>query len=240
MIEKQVKISDIKRNPANPRIIRDEKYSKLLNSLLVFPKMLQARPIVVDKQMVVLGGNMRLKALQEIATFDNDELYARLSKINEWKEKDKSEQTEIFDFWLDFATTKKLNIAVADDFSDKEASAFIIKDNNNYGDWDYDLLNNWDSDLLEDWGVECIEEDTNIVDFDFTPPSTSIKGTSSVRLSDKEGFVFRLGNRTHFIDENHRLYKYTKELSQIMDDFEREELEEILCVILKKYTSLGR
>lgn len=158
MIEKQVKISEIKRNPANPRVIRDEKYTKLLNSLLVFPKMLQARPIVVDKQMVVLGGNMRLKALQEIATFDNDELFARLQKINEWKEKDKSEQTEIFDYWLDFTTTKKLNVAIADDFTDKEASAFIIKDNNNFGEWDYELLNNWDSELLEDWGMETPED----------------------------------------------------------------------------------
>ena len=168
MIEKKVKISEIKRNPANPRVIRDDKYTKLLNSLLVFPKMLQARPIVVDKQMVVLGGNMRLKALQEIATFDNDELFARLQKINEFKEKDQSEQTEIFDFWLDFATTKKLSVAVADDFTDKEASAFIIKDNNNFGEWDYDLLNNWDSELLEDWGVDVDfaieEEETQIVE----------------------------------------------------------------------------
>ncbi|MBO7713563.1 MAG: ParB N-terminal domain-containing protein [Methanobrevibacter sp.] len=101
MIEKQVKISEIKRNHANPRVIRDEKYTKLMNSLLVFPKMLQARPIVVDKQMVVLGGNMRLKALQEIATFDNDELFARLQKINEWKIRFLS-TAKILCQWLDF------------------------------------------------------------------------------------------------------------------------------------------
>ena len=237
MIEKQVKISEIKRNPANPRVIRDEKYTKLLNSLLVFPKMLQARPIVVDKQMVVLGGNMRLKALQEIATFDNAELSARLQKINEWKEKGKDEQTAIFDCWIDFATTKKLNVAVADDFTDKEASAFIIKDNNNVGEWDYDLLNNWDSELLEDWGMDV---DVNIVDYNFSPQSGRTKGESAVRLSGADGFVFRLGNRTQFIDKKNPLFEYTQELSRIIDDFETEQLEELLCEILTKYTSYGR
>tara|TARA_R100001086_G_C11758307_1_gene237355 strand:+ start:85 stop:672 length:588 start_codon:yes stop_codon:yes gene_type:complete len=60
-----VKISKIKRNPNNPRLIKDDKFNKLVNSIKEFPEMLNIRPIVVNEQMIVLGGNMRLKACQE-------------------------------------------------------------------------------------------------------------------------------------------------------------------------------
>jgi len=60
-----VKIEDIKKNPNNPRYIKDDKYKKLVKSIVEFPEMLQIRPIVVDADNMVLGGNMRLKACQD-------------------------------------------------------------------------------------------------------------------------------------------------------------------------------
>jgi ParB-like chromosome segregation protein Spo0J len=60
-----VKISDVKSNPNNPRIIKDDKFQKLVKSIKEFPEMLNIRPIVVNADMVVLGGNMRLKACKE-------------------------------------------------------------------------------------------------------------------------------------------------------------------------------
>ena len=60
-----VKITEIKSNPNNPRIIKDDKFKKLVKSIQEFPQMLKLRPIVVNKDMVVLGGNMRLKACKE-------------------------------------------------------------------------------------------------------------------------------------------------------------------------------
>jgi hypothetical protein len=62
---KTVKLSEIKSNPNNPRIIKDDKFRKLVNSIQEFPKMLEIRPIVVNADMIVLGGNMRLKACKE-------------------------------------------------------------------------------------------------------------------------------------------------------------------------------
>ena len=62
---KTVKLSEVKTNPNNPRIIKDDKFSKLVKSIQEFPKMLEIRPIVVNADMVVLGGNMRLKACKE-------------------------------------------------------------------------------------------------------------------------------------------------------------------------------
>jgi DNA modification methylase len=57
-----VKIEQVLPNPSNPRIIKDDKFKKLVKSIQEFPEMLNLRPIVVDGNMIVLGGNMRLKA----------------------------------------------------------------------------------------------------------------------------------------------------------------------------------
>jgi len=62
----KVKISDVKTNPKNPRLIKDDKFKKLVKSIQEFPQMLELRPIVVDENNIVLGGNMRLKACIEV------------------------------------------------------------------------------------------------------------------------------------------------------------------------------
>ena len=59
------KVNDIKLNPNNPRIIKDDKFKKLVKSIQEFPEMLDIRPIVVNSDMVILGGNMRFKACKE-------------------------------------------------------------------------------------------------------------------------------------------------------------------------------
>jgi DNA modification methylase len=65
MAIQSVKISDVKSNPNNPRLIKDDKFAKLVQSLKDFPEMANVRPIVVNQDFVVLGGNMRLKAMKE-------------------------------------------------------------------------------------------------------------------------------------------------------------------------------
>ncbi len=59
------KISEIKLNPNNPRLIKDDKFKKLVQSIKDFPEMLNIRPIVVNQDMIILGGNMRYKACKE-------------------------------------------------------------------------------------------------------------------------------------------------------------------------------
>ena len=61
----EVKLSEIKLNPNNPRLIKDDKFKKLVKSIKEFPQMLKIRPIVVNSDMVILGGNMRYKACKE-------------------------------------------------------------------------------------------------------------------------------------------------------------------------------
>ena len=64
-MRQQVKVYKIKSNKDNPRLIKNDKFKKLVKSIQEFPEMLKLRPIVVDEDMVVLGGNMRLKASKE-------------------------------------------------------------------------------------------------------------------------------------------------------------------------------
>ena len=69
-MKKQVNIAAVKENPDNPRFIKDAKFKKLVKSIKGFPEMLEKRPIVVDEDMVVLGGNMRLKACKSAGLFE--------------------------------------------------------------------------------------------------------------------------------------------------------------------------
>jgi hypothetical protein len=74
-----MKLKDIKPNPNNPRVLRDDKFQKLKQSIADFPKMLSLRPMVIDENNVVLGGNMRLRALQELGFNDIDEAWVKRS-----------------------------------------------------------------------------------------------------------------------------------------------------------------
>jgi hypothetical protein len=61
-----MKLSEIKTNPNNPRLIKDDKFKKLVQSIKDFPAMMALRPIVVNREMMILGGNMRFKACKEL------------------------------------------------------------------------------------------------------------------------------------------------------------------------------
>lgn len=63
----EIDISKIKPNPSNPRIIKDDRFEKLVKSIKDFPKMMELRPIIVDSNNMILGGNMRLKALNYLS-----------------------------------------------------------------------------------------------------------------------------------------------------------------------------
>ena len=65
-----MKLSQIKSNPNNPRVIKDDKFQKLVKSIQEFPKMMELRPMVINSDNIVLGGNMRLKALKELGYKD--------------------------------------------------------------------------------------------------------------------------------------------------------------------------
>ena len=113
-----VKINQIKSNPNNPRTIDKIKFGLLVKSIEEFPDMLNLRPLVVNKDMMVIGGSMRLKACIKLGI-------------------------------------KEVPIIIAENLTESEQREFLIKDNSNFGSWNYEeLANDWDIELLSDWGLE--------------------------------------------------------------------------------------
>lgn len=138
-----VPIWKVKNNPNNPRLVKDDKFKKLVKSITEFPDMLDKRPIIVNSDMIVLGGNMRLKACNE-------------------------------------AGLKEVPIIVAEDWTEEQQRAFIIKDNLGYGEWDWDIIaNEWDDEELNEWGLDIpgFEDGVQLdaVDDDFEVPEDGIQ-----------------------------------------------------------------
>jgi DNA modification methylase len=131
---KKVKISQVKANPENPRLIKDDKFFKLVRSIQDFPQMLDIRPIVVNDDMIVLGGNMRLKACKEAglkevsiimaSDLTEDQQREFIIKDNvgfgEWDWEDLANNwnvDELSEWGLDIPDLKPLEVeAVEDDF----------------------------------------------------------------------------------------------------------------------------
>lgn len=155
MKTEQVKLSQVKANAANPRTITSDKFTKLVNSILVFPKMLELRPIVVDNKMLSLGGNMRGNALKAIAKMTPEEVATRLSSLADFQSKSKPERDKLVEYWGKWLEAPFAFIIKANELTEDEKKQFIVKDNVSYGQWDYDLLaNNFDNKKLEDWGID--------------------------------------------------------------------------------------
>lgn len=142
-----VKISAIKANSKNPRVIKDDKFKKLVQSIREFPDMLNKRPLIcftdVDKKYVVLGGNMRLKAAQEIGLKEMPIILA-----DDWTQEQKDE------FLI------KDNVGFGEWDWDQLAN-----------EWDAELLDKWGLDI-PNFDKEVLEAEED--DFDTTPPEISI------------------------------------------------------------------
>lgn len=140
-----VPLKKLKANPENPRVIKDEKFEKLVNSIASFPEMLEKRPLICvtdkDGKHYPLGGNMRLKAIP-----------AAIKQLQNTEGADAAYRLKILE--------RGVPVHFANDWSDNMRRQFVIKDNVGFGEWDYDLLMaNFDPIELKDWGLDIPELD---------------------------------------------------------------------------------
>ena len=153
-MKKLMPIEKIKTNDSNPRLIKEYKFLELVKSLKDFPEMLEKRPLIVDENNMVLGGNMRLKALY---------------------------QAGIKMVWVD----------VAEGWTDKQKKEFIIKDNVNFGQWDWDVLaNEWELDEIVNWGLE----QPMFNNLDYEPNTTPSIDNSDITQQEIEKRAIELAN----------------------------------------------
>ena len=136
-----MKITDILPNPENPRVLRDEKFAKLKQSIQDFPKMMSLRPIVIDNMGMILGGNMRYRALQELGF------------------------KEIPDTWVkradELTAEEKRRFIIADNVGFGEWDWDELANN-----WDVEQLEEWGLDVpnFENEVLEAKEDDFDIPD----------------------------------------------------------------------------
>lgn len=150
-----IKLDKIRINENNPRTITRDKMEKLVNSILVFPKMLEIRPIVVDSAMTALGGNQRTEALRKISKMSPNKIAETLSSISDFKKMTEEERKDLLRFWESWLRNKEVKVINADNLTEDEKKQFVIKDNNSYGEWDLsELEKNWDREILKDWGMD--------------------------------------------------------------------------------------
>ena len=138
-----IKLSSIKANPNNPRVIKDSKFKKLVKSIKDFPKMMELRPMVINSDSIVLGGNMRLKALKELG-------YKEVPK--EWiKNAD------------DLTEDEQRQFIIKDNVGFGEHDWEMLQ-----SEWDLSELEDWGLDIPEWDNEEILEAEED--DFDTTPP----------------------------------------------------------------------
>lgn len=151
MKTEEIELKRLVENEDNPRQITEENFAKLVKSIVVFPKMLDIRPVVTDGAYKVLGGNMRTRALAVIQKMDATEIREKLDEDGRFTE---CEKIAITEYWMDWKEKPTVKVVKADDLTEAQKREFIIKDNAGFGEWDVDkLANEWDDVPLTEWGV---------------------------------------------------------------------------------------
>jgi len=175
METRTIRLSEIKPNQSNPRTIDNTRLDKLVNSVKNFPEMREVREIVVNKDMVILGGNMRYQAMLKAG------IEQAPIKIVDWPEEKQKE--------------------------------FIIKDNIESGEWNYDTLaNEWDTKQLTEWGL-----DTDFITDDEDQTYTKKLGDIHYEPSDTKPNINELYDRTK-ADELLQSIENAKADGKIPDD----------------------
>jgi DNA modification methylase len=206
-----IKISQVKSNPNNPRLIKNDKFKKLVKSVQDFPEMLELRPIVVDENMIVLGGNMRLKACKEAGL---KEVWIEVADLTEQQKKEFTikdnvgfgewewdmlanewEQTELEDWGLDgFPFEDKVLEAEEDDFAvpDEIKTDIVLGDLFEIGEHRLLCGDSTDSDqvakLMNGMKADMVFTDPPygmFLDADYSDMDSKFKGSSGGNKYDK-------------------------------------------------------
>lgn len=207
-----MKYTELKGNPSNPRYLKDDRFKKLKKSIEDFPEMLALRPIVIDEDNMVLGGNMRLKAIESL--------------VAEGK-------TQFEDVPVTIA--KGLTDEQKKEFIIKDNVGF------GEWDWDI-LANEWDTELLSEWGLTVPEmgqedysrgitiptyETSNIkpqasILVDKTKTDKLLEDIEASKLEDEDKNILRMAAQRHLIFDYSKIADYyahsSPEMQKLMED----------------------
>lgn len=146
-------IKELSINPINPRRIIVGQKRRLQQSIMLFPKMLTYRDIIINKENVVLAGNQRTTILKEILTSTPMDWMVILQENEKWQEMTEKQRDAVIEYWKNWVENPLVDVTEAD-LSEDEEKELIIKDNNEFGEFDYEKL-------------QQIYDEINLVNFGF-------------------------------------------------------------------------
>lgn len=141
----------------NPRQITEDDFAELVKSLLLLPKGLYYRPVVVDDWNIALAGNMRLRALKYIHELGFDDLAEILRASYRFRHFDEAKQSALLNYWREWQMHPTVPTLYASELDEDEQQQFIIKDNLSFGTFDIDMLaNEYDIAAIIDDGFDML------------------------------------------------------------------------------------
>lgn len=160
----EMQVGALNTSEHNPRQITEDDFAELVKSLLLLPKGLYYRPVVVDDWNIALAGNMRLRALKYIHELGFDDLAEILRASYRFRHFDEAKQSALLNYWREWQMHPTVPTLYASELDEDEQQQFIIKDNLSFGTFDIDMLAN-------EYDIAAIIDDG--FDIDLLPKSAS-------------------------------------------------------------------
>lgn len=227
-------VKELTINPINPRRIVIGQKRRLQQSVMLFPKMLTYRDIIVNKDNVVLAGNQRTTILKEILTSTPMDWMVILQENEKWQELTEKQRDAVIEYWKAWVENPLIEVTVAD-LSEEEEKELIIKDNNEFGEFDYGKL-------------QQIYDEINLVNFGFdeglfyNPDEdetvmTKIKGSTPKKINmltfgknvvsvTKEEYDTLVNRYNDYVDETGVNFGFVKSLLENSAAEEEEESDD--------------
>lgn len=202
-----MKLNELKKNSQNPRVIKDVQFERLCNSVIEFPNMLLKRRIAYAYGMI-LGGNQRYEVLKYIKKIGKQQVIDKLTEKNFTIQQIERNLDILNDLFND-----KIDNYIIDcsDMTENEQKKFIVLDNNDFGEWDIDLLTAlYDTDELLELGCEFPQFDNIENEFDFSDKNNEI---------DVNDFEDKMTIKLNYIENEYLLVR--EQLSKIADTPEK-------------------
>lgn len=133
-------IRKLKINPDNPRTMSEFMEGKLIESLLVFPAMLELRPVLVNKDNVIVGGNQRVACLNKILELDMNEIEDYLFNQKKFRTASEEDQQKLLQYWEKWKKKPVVPVRVLEGISAEEEKEILVKDNLHYGEDDIEIM----------------------------------------------------------------------------------------------------
>ena len=176
----KVDVRELSINPINPRKIVLGQKRRLQQSIMLFPKMLYYRDIIINKDKVVLAGNQRTTILKEIITSSPMDWMIILQENEKWQALTEKQRDVVIEYWKKWIEEPIIDVTEIE-LNEEEEKELIIKDNNEFGEFNYDKLQQiYDEINLVNFGFDEAlfynpEEDDTVL--------TKIKGSTPVKIN---------------------------------------------------------